>query len=186
MCLNYRPISKLYVISQVLEKVVCNNVYKILLHSFCPYLHGFLKRRFTVSNLALLNSFLTNAMDSGLQVDVIYIDYSKAFHTIDHEPLFLKFVDFGICGDVLWPFSSYIDCRSQAVVVSNHISSWVKFPSGVPQGSLLGPVPTTCDFVTDTLTLKICLPTWRHETKRWLCTLTRTDLNRTVGSTTWT
>lgn len=79
-------------------------------------------------------------MDSGSQVDVVYTDYSKAFDRIDHITLLSKLRNIGIHGDLLRWLISYIDMRSQAVVIKNYISSWVTVPSGVPQGSLLGPL----------------------------------------------
>lgn len=99
-----------------------------------------MRGRSTVSNLVLLNDNLTAAMDKGNQVDVIYTDYSKAFDRINHKILLIKLQGVGIRGDLLRWFASYISNRSQAVVISNYISSWVSIPSGVPQGSLLGPL----------------------------------------------
>lgn len=138
--LNYRPISKLCLISKVFEKIVYNQIYATLKNSFSDFQHGFLRGRSTVSNLVLLNDNLTATMDKGRQVDVIYTDYSKAFDRINYKLLLIKLQNIGIRGDLLRWFSSYISNRSQAVVISNYISSWVSIPSGVPQGSLLGPL----------------------------------------------
>ncbi|CAB3244683.1 unnamed protein product [Arctia plantaginis] len=79
-------------------------------------------------------------MDDGAQVDVIYTDYSKAFDKIDHSILKIKLFNSAIRGDLLRWFSSYLENRTQAVVVSNYISGWVSIPSGVLQGSLMGPL----------------------------------------------
>lgn len=79
-------------------------------------------------------------MDNGKQVDVVYTDYSKAFDRIDHEILLSKLYGMGIRGDLLRWFSFYLENRFQAVVLSNYMSGWVPVPSGVPQGSLLGPL----------------------------------------------
>lgn len=137
---NYRPISKLCVVAKIFEKVVYNNVYQAIQNSFSPSQHGFLKGRSTVSNLVVLNEYVTSSMDAGKQVDVVYTDYSKCFDRIDHQLLLRKLQLIGIRGDLLRWFRSYLDNRTQAVVISNYISSWVTIPSGVPQGSLLGPL----------------------------------------------
>ncbi|CAH2106212.1 unnamed protein product [Euphydryas editha] len=138
--LNYRPISKLCVLAKVFERIVYSQVYAALRNSFNPTQHGFLQGRSTVTNLILLNDFLTESMNMGKQVDVVYTDYSKAFDRINHNILLDKLFNAGIRGDLLRWFSSYISNRSQAVVLNNYSSSWVSIPSGVPQGSLLGPL----------------------------------------------
>lgn len=137
---NYRPISKLCTIAKVFEKIVYEQLYSALRASLPPSQHGFLRGRSTVSNLVQLNEFITDSMDKGGQVDVVYTDYSKAFDRIDHRLLVIKLQNAGIRGDLLRWFASYIDNRSQAVVLGNHMSNWMSVPSGVPQGSLLGPL----------------------------------------------
>lgn len=137
---NYRPISKLCIFSKIFERVIYTQVYAALQNVFNSTQHGFLKNKSTVSNLVILNDYLTDAMHSGKQVDVIYTDYSKAFDKINHSILISKLQNVGICGDLLRWFISYLEKRSQAVVINNYISAWVPIPSGVPQGSLLGPL----------------------------------------------
>lgn len=138
--MNYRPISKLCIISKVFERIVYNQLYSALKQSFSSTQHGFLKGRSVVTNLVLLNDSLTSYMDSGCQVDVVYTDYSKAFDRIQHDLLVCKLQKVGISGDLLRWLTSYINNRSQAVVVKNYMSGWVRVPSGVPQGSLLAPL----------------------------------------------
>lgn len=137
---NYRPISKLCLFAKVLERVVHSQLYSALTNFFIPEQHGFLKRRSTATNLLSFTDFVTSNMDSGGQVDSIFTDYSKAFDRIDHVILLDKLLAAGIHGNLLRWFSSYIENRSQVVAVSGYSSKWHTVPSGVPQGSLLGPL----------------------------------------------
>ncbi|CAG9124933.1 unnamed protein product [Plutella xylostella] len=104
------------------------------------YQHGFLRKRSTVTNLASFSNFLLNNMDHGGQVDVIYTDFEKAFDRVDHTILLHKLQILGIHGDLLRWIKSYLTNRSQAVVLGGFRSNFVGIPSGVPQGSHLGPL----------------------------------------------
>ncbi|XP_050680149.1 uncharacterized protein LOC126976049 [Leptidea sinapis] len=87
---NYRPISKLSLFAKVLERLVFTQVYKTFSSAFDQCQHGFLKARSTVTNLAVLNDYISEQMVQGNQVDVIYMDYTKAFDRIDHCILLKK------------------------------------------------------------------------------------------------
>ena len=87
-------------------------------------------------------------MDQRAQVDVIYTDYSKCFDCIDHRLLLEKLLKAGIHGDLYRWFSSYIENRSQAVVLQGYTSGWTSVPSGVPQDSVLGTLLFTL-FIAD-------------------------------------
>lgn len=79
-------------------------------------------------------------MEGGGQVDVVYTDFEKAFDRVDHVILLKKLKCLGIHGDLFRWVKSYLSNRSQAVVLGGHRSDYVSIPSGVPQGSLLGPL----------------------------------------------
>lgn len=137
---NYRPISKLCIFAKILERIVHTQVYNSLASTFIPEQHGFLKNRSTASNLLTFVDRIALSMDSGSQVDAIFTDYTKAFDRIDHYILLQKLLAAGIHGNLFRWFTSYINNRSQAVAINGFVSSWHGVPSGVPQGSLIGPL----------------------------------------------
>lgn len=137
---NYRPISKLCIFAKILEKIVHSQVYSSLKISFITEQHGFVKNKSTESNLLIFCDYTSRNMESGGQVDTIYTDFSKAFDRIDHHILIQKLLNCGIHGNLFRWFTSYVQNRSQSVAINGFTSSWVGIPSGVPQGSLLGPL----------------------------------------------
>ena len=102
--------------------------------------HGFVPRRSTATNLAVYHSFVSRALDDGLQVATVYTDFQKAFDTVDHSILLSKLSSWGFCGPLLSWINSYLSGREQIVRVSNSLSSPINVTSGVPQGSHLGPL----------------------------------------------
>ena len=94
------------------------------------------------TELPLLNCSCdwVNAVDTKCFPDTVYIDLAKAFDTVSHNKLLHKLHKYGITGNILQWFSSYLDNRKQRVKMCSTICSYPDVTSGVPQGSCIGPL----------------------------------------------
>ena len=139
---NYRPISLLSSISKVLEKIIYSRTvdflktHKILSnHQF-----GFREKHCTSHALLTFLDKVTHSLDNFSHTVGIFLDYSKAFDTINHDILLYKLSHYGIRGKALEWFRSYLSERKQYVYLDNYKSHLRNIQCGVPQGSLLGPL----------------------------------------------
>ena len=139
---NYRPISLLPVISKVFEKCVFNQLYDYFqkYKLFYKSQYGFRKAHSTELACLELVDRIFEELDKGELPLAIFIDLSKAFDTLDHQILLAKLKYYGLHGTSLEWFNSYLTDRSQFVQIDNTNSQRKNIKTGVPQGSILGPL----------------------------------------------
>ena len=171
---NYRPISLLSVISKILERCVLAGLKDHLQQKISLFQHGFLAGRSCITQLTSVLDYIGAQLDSGRQTDVIYLDMSKAFDKVDHAKLLDRLFQFGIAGSLHDWFKSYLRDRKQRVTVLGATSEQLLVTSGVPQGSLLGPMLFLL-FVND-------LPDTVTSSSRVACYADDTKVLRTINS----
>ena len=139
---NYRPISLLTSFSKIFEKVIHKQLYDYLNENelLCPQQFGFRPNCSTELACATLTDHLLHQMDR-MNIPInIYLDLSKAFDTLDHAILLKKMKTYGISAQNLSLFDSYLSNRKQYVVYDRGKSNFQTIKTGVPQGSVLGPL----------------------------------------------
>ena len=138
---NYRPITLINNFSKVFERVIHSALYFPMKNLIDTRQHGFMKGRSTTSNLITITEFISESINNNSQVDVIYTDFSKAFDRLDHVILTTNLSgQFGFSLRLTNFISFYLSDRLQHVECLGHSSSEIIAPSGVPQGSILGPL----------------------------------------------
>ena len=138
---NYRPVSLTSQTCKVLERLILKHIKKHLSDNelISEHQHGFQQGRSCQTNLLETFELLTKWLDAGKGIDIVYLDYQKAFDKVPHLRLIKKLNAYGIRGSVLHWIRDFFSDRRQQVAVGCGESSWTRVTSGVPQGSVLGP-----------------------------------------------
>lgn len=140
--MNYRPISLLCIVSKVLEHLVYNKVSTFIINNniLCHQQFGFRQHHSTTQQLLIFLSNVHRALNNCHQCDVIYLDLKKAFDSVPHQELLLKLWKAGVVGSLWRWFREYLSNRYQNVCINSSNSPMLPVISGVPQGSILGPL----------------------------------------------
>ena len=137
---NYRPVSILPSISKIFEKIMYNQIWVHMEKHLSIYLCGFRKGYSTEHCLILMLEKWKKALDKCQIAGALLTDLSKAFDCLNHELLLAKLEAYGFDYSALAYIDSYLSDRKQRTKVNNSYSAWSDIISGIPQGSVIGPL----------------------------------------------
>ena len=139
---NYRPVSLTSIVCKICERLIRDGIMGHLLSEklLANEQHGFVPFKSCTTNLVETLDFLTSALNKKESVDMLLLDLKNAFEKVEHEKLVTKLEAYGIVGAPLAWIKDFLQGRSQKVVLGNSESDWESVTSGVPQGSVLGPM----------------------------------------------
>ena len=139
---NYRPIALLPLPSKIIERVANNNISSYMENNniFNNSQGGFRKKHSTTTTISKFTDTILRDIDKDKTTVATFIDFTKAFDTVNHPILLLKLKAMGINLDVILWLTSYLHNRTQVTLANDQLSTQAEVKFGVPQGSILGPL----------------------------------------------
>ena len=139
---NYRPVSLTSVPSKILEHIIASNIMDHLdKHNILyEYQHGFRSKRSCETQLIMTIQDLAESLNKKKQIDMIILDFAKAFDKVPHNRLIAKLSHYGLHTNVINWIKDFLSDRKQRVMIDGKQSSNRDVTSGVPQGTVLGPI----------------------------------------------
>ena len=137
---NYRPVSLTCILCKMFEKIIRKYILEYISDKIVKNQHGFVSRKSTLSNVLETIDTINEYLSEGNSADILYLDFSKAFDSVSHYRLLVKMQNYGISEKLINIVKYFLANRTMRVRVGNEFSDLKHVTSGVPQGSVLGPI----------------------------------------------